>query len=261
MASEAIARHRAARFAICGFCFLFLLAARAIPASWQSAEELAAWSEERMARCDKWMADFTQGGHMLPMSVVARGQMMGRMPNQFRMESVVPMFGKQAIWLVVAGADGVVWQELNMEGRVQVIKGRVGGMNGALPMQDLPLTPQALWKMLRVNYTLKLGPTMDHEGERLVVLEAIPRDNAEQATGEVQEVIATSPVRLFISATDGWPRRVELLDARREQTLLWCELKNLRFDESLPDELFRYTPPAGASVVELKPPPRLAPSP
>lgn len=128
-------------------------------------------------------------------------------------------------------------------------------------MQDLPLTPQALWKMLRVNYTLKLGPTMDHEGERLVVLEAIPRDNAEQATGEVQEVIATSPVRLFISATDGWPRRVELLDARREQTLLWCELKNLRFDESLPDELFRYTPPAGASVVELKPPPRLAPSP
>lgn len=222
---------------------------------WQSADEFVAWCETRTTECRSWMADLTQTIPILPVPVEIRGQIMGRSPQLFRMDMVVPMFGKQANWLVVAGDDGVVWQEIDTGGRVQVIKGTPDEFTATFPIQGVPVSMPAMWELLRQLYDLKLHLIVEEAGQRLVVLDANPRHagTAESNPKPVTD-IAPSPLRLYIDAGDGWPRRVEVMNDSGNDVMFRCELKNLRLNEPLSEDLFRYTPPPGVPVLELKSP-------
>lgn len=222
---------------------------------WQNADEFVAWCETRTAECRSWRANLTQTVPNLPVPVEIRGPIIGRSPHLFRMDLVVPMFGKQANWLVVADNEGVVWQEINTGGRMQVIKGTPDKFTATFPIQGVPVSMPAMWELLRQLYDLKLHLIVEEAGQRLVVLDANPRDAGTAASSpEPTTDIAPLPLRLYIDAGDGWPRRVEVMNESGRDVIFRCELKNLRLNEPLSEDLFRYTPPPDVTVLELKSP-------
>lgn len=226
----------------------------AAAASWQTAEELVAWCAARSRECRTWVADFSHTVPVMGVPVTIRGQIMGRSPQQLRMESVIPMFGKQAEWLVVVDAQGVIWQEMTTGNRIQVVRGRAEDAGAFFPQAGMPWSVASVWEGLPQSFTLTLGPTVERDGHRWVALEATPRAIVTNSAVAAVVPAATGVWRVFIDTADGWPRRLELLSGSDREVMSVYEITNLRLNEPLADALFEYTPPAGVPVMELRVP-------
>ncbi len=192
------------------------------------ARTVLLWASEAYGKVRSLRAEFVQTAEnpLLRNRVTSRGTLVQRRPDRFLMRFTEPAGD------VIVSDGASIWVYYPSVNEKQVIRAPVGagGAGGAdLQAQFLgdPLT----------RFTPTLEGTESVGGQRAYVLLLTPRVD----TG-------FRSLKVWVDAQDHLVRRFELVESNGVKRHF--ELDRLEVDVAAPDSLFRFTPPAGARIVD-----------
>ncbi len=172
-------------------------------------------------------ADFVQRREnpLLNSTIVSRGTLFQRDPDRFALK-----FSQPAGDLIV-GDGRYFWLYYPSVDRKQVLRAPAGQGAGAVDLQSQfigdPLT----------RFTHVYHGTQKMDGRTVHVLTLTPRRDAGYQT-----------LKVWVDGTDYLVRRFQITEPTG--TLVEFQLNNLTVNPALGNDLFRFTPPAGATIIE-----------
>jgi outer membrane lipoprotein carrier protein len=198
------------------------------PAAGQDAGEVLRRAAAAYGRVETLRADFVQRieNPLLRTRTTSRGVLYQRRPDRFLMRFADP----DGDMIVSDGAYFWVYYP-SVDAR-QVIRAPAGeGRAGAVDLQA-----QFLGDPLR-RFAATVEGVEDVGGRRATVLTLVPREAAPYRS-----------LKVWVDVTDNLVRRFEI----REESgaVRHFELSNVQVNGRLADDLFRFTPPAGAQVID-----------
>lgn len=223
----------------------------------RSAETVIQNATAKASAYKTWTADYVQTMSMLGSEMNIRGQIAHKAPQRMRLEMDLPMMGQSAKMKVVTGADGIMWQEMNMAGQLRVMKTdtrQLADDAGKMGLNSDPLQgmdPAKQWEQSRLLMDLTLLPPAELHGQAMHVIRGDwkPAVLTNQQTAAAARMFGTT--RMYLGQEDGFLHKTEMWDAAGSNVVMSMEFRNLQFNTDIPDSAFQYEPPAGVPVVDL----------
>jgi outer membrane lipoprotein carrier protein len=191
------------------------------------ANDILVRAERTYAQIRSLEADFVQDVYvpLLDSTQRSRGRIFHRAPDRFRMQFSDPQGD-----LIVADGQ-YVWMYYPSNDPQQVLRGRLatGGQQFDLHREFLSDASQ--------RYSATRTGSEAVGGRQAHALTLVPRGPSPYAR-----------VRIWVDAEDFLVRRFEIVE--QNETARMLNLSNLRPNVSLADNLFRFTPPPGATVYD-----------
>lgn len=198
------------------------------PAASEDATEILRRASAAYERVTSLSAAFTQrmDNRVLGTQVVSRGMMYQRHPDRFLMK-----FEEPAGDIIVSDGE-YFWVYYPSVDEKQVIRMPVRqGNAGAVDLRS-----QFVGDPVR-RFEAKLEGKDAAAGREAHVLTLVPR-----------EPVGYRQLRVWVDAADHLVRRFEIVEANSNTRAF--ELRDLRINPRLDDDLFRFTPPPGARIVD-----------
>ncbi len=223
-----------------------------------SAESVVKFATAKLAEYKAWSADYLQSMSAMGGTMTITGEMITKQPKRMRMDVNMPMMGKNITMTMIMGADGIMWQDMNMGGQRQVMKmdmNKVGaamsskmGLNGD-PTQQMD--PAKQWAALQQMFAFKLLPAAEIEGQKMHVLEGtmLPGALTNQQMAAAAQFIGK--MRVYVGQQDGFTHKTEMVGKDGTNVVMTQEFKNLKFNPDIPDDTFVFTPPADVRIVDM----------
>jgi len=252
-------------------------ATNAVAAPLKTAAEIFDFSSGKLASYKTWSGDVVQTMNMMGREMTSSGTIIQKQPRRMRVMMDVPMGGQTVKMNMVLGGDGIMWQESGMPGAPRVIKmdmvkvlSNVAARTGMKIDPLKAMDPSQQWSMNKemMDYTLK--GVQDLGGQPMYVLNGVWKQSAltNQEIASVAAYLGKSVV--YVGAEDGFIHRFEQYAADGKTRVVAMEFTNLKFNQDVPDDVFKYQPPADAQVQDVTdaasqpaqvPPPQGSPTP
>lgn len=231
------------------------------PVVLKSAGEVFDFSTGKLAGYKSWTGDVVQKMSMFGKDVVSSGTIIQKQPRRMRlmMDEAVP--GQPMKMSMVLGSDGIMWQEMDQAGggarvikmdMVKVLKD-VAAQTGIKLDPLKAMDPSQQWAMTKelMDYTLK--GVQNLHGQPVYVLEGTWRDSAltNREIAAMAAYLGKSVV--YVGQDDGFVHKFEQYAAVGTNKVMSTELTNLKFNPDVPDDVFKYQPPADAQVQDVTP--------
>jgi outer membrane lipoprotein carrier protein len=194
----------------------------------QDAVRLLRRTAQIYASMSAMRADFTMltRNPLLGTQVTSHGVLYQRRPDRIRLDFTQPEGD------VIVGDGDFFWVYYPSVDPIQVTKTPAAGTAGVVDLQAQfvgdPIT--------RFNHTVEGMEAVD--GRDAMIVSLVPREN-----------LGYAKLKVWIDVADNMVRRFEITDAPNGVTRL-LDLRSLETDPTLPDTLFRFTPPPGTHIVE-----------
>lgn len=245
-------------FAACVFVITFVSTANA--QGLKTAQEIMDFSAAKSSDYQTWSADYTQTMNMLSSQMNMSGQMIQKQPRKMWMHVDMPMMGQQGKMTLVMGADGILWQVMDIGPQHQIMKinmnkiasnttSQAGSKFDPLAQMD----PSKQWAASREMFDFTVGKPQPIDGQAMYVMDGRWKKAAltNQQTAMAAAMVGSS--RVFIGQKDGFLHRMEQFDKSGTNLVMAMEFKNLKFNGEVPDSTFVYQPPADAQVMDMTP--------
>ncbi len=216
-----------------------LLASAVVAEKPQTVDEVLAFANAKMAGCQTWSAEFAET--MGAEGEALRGRMMFKAPRCTRTETRMPSATISNSVLVVVDKNNIQWQEMTFENRKQVVRTNLGASSNN--------TAVTQWEINRRLMTCRLVKDTVLDGKPVWVVEGAWKEDALRDPSVASQTAFADTLRFYINQTDGFAHRVEYL--REKRLVKRLDYSLVRFNEKLDDALFTYSPPPGASVIEI----------
>ncbi|HEY3319066.1 MAG TPA: hypothetical protein VGP72_01120 [Planctomycetota bacterium] len=226
------------------------------------AEEILKKIEAKSAEKKGLDADMTMSMKMMNMKTEGKGHIKTLADGKhFIMDMTMKVMGMEmktrsvcdgtTMWTETAMPQGKMVQKMSM-----ATMEKMGGGNQQNPLEQV--------KQMRQQYTFTGVSEGKVQDTTVYILEGVPNpdaakkaaDAAKEAGGEQAAKMAQAQlemvkkVRVYIGKDDLMFRKLETLDAGGEP-IMSMELSNIKLDEKADPELFKYTPPEGAQVMDM----------
>lgn len=222
-----------------------------------TAEEVVAFSAEKSAAYKSFSADFTQSMSMMGGTMNVTGHMKFKQPHLMRMDMDMPMMGQNHKMLMVFDAGKIMWQEMEMAGAKRVIKldfnvispeaAEAAGVKN--PADDMD--PKRQWQDAQEKFFFKLIGSDTVHGSPTYVMEGTPKPDAKWSPQETAILQNLGKSRYYVGKDDGFMRKMELYDKAGTTVFMAMEFSNLRFNQDLADDTFKYQPATDVQVVDM----------
>ena len=171
------------------------------------------------------------------------------------MQLDMPTMGNVGKMNVIVGADGIMWQTMEIGQQTQIMK---TDMNRILSNDvDLArakvnpfdhLNPNKQWQTLQKTCDFKVVTPRETDGSHVYVLEGLlrPATAAEAVDGS-----KTGRIRASLGRDDGFVRRMELYDKSLTNLISVMEFRNVVLNPDVPASTFVYKPPDGAEFIDM----------
>lgn len=233
-------------------------AAALAPAPMKSAGEIFDFSTAKLASYKTWSGDVTQEMSMFGRDIVTTGTIVQKQPRRMRVVMDVPMGGKRMKMNMVLGSDGIMWQEMSSAGQTQVVKmdmvkvlSNVAAQTGMKLDPLKAMDPSQQWAMNKemMDFTFK-GVQSLHD-QPMYVLEGNWKDAAltNRAMAAMAAYLGRSVV--YVGQDDGFVHKFEEFAATGTNRVMSMELSNLKFNQDVSDDVFKYQPPPDAQVRDM----------
>ena len=251
--------HRATA-ALATSAFLVALATAARAQRLKTSQEIMDFSTSKTSAYKTWSADYTQTMSMFGGQMNVNGQMIQKPPHQMRVQADMPMMGQQSKVTMVMGDDGVMWEVMDMGPQHQIIKmdmskvmsnatAQTGMMVNPLKQMD----PSKQWETSKQLIDFNVAKSQELDGQPMYVMEGGWKQVALTNQQMAMVVGLVGKMRVFIGQNDGFLHRVEEFDKSKTNLVMTMELKNLKFNQNVPDSTFVYHPPTNAPVMDMTP--------
>ncbi len=245
---------------------VIMLAWSATLTSAETLEDIIALVEKQGATIKDMCYTIKMDMDVMGQKVSAEGEMRMKMPGKMAVETVTRATsqGRRSDVKMKVVTDGeVMWQEVNTAGECRV--NRVDLKAAGLRAQDIgmgPVSPgavnpaKALGDLKNMMDVIVLDDATLPDGQKAWVVEGkfkpgtlgtMPQ--AEGADAEKMKALL-SGMRMYIGQADRLIRRMDFLSGEGEPTGT-MSFENMRVNTGLGDEVFAYTPPAGAAVTDM----------
>jgi outer membrane lipoprotein-sorting protein len=203
-------------------------------------------------------SEFSQTIHMLGAPMAITGKLHVKQPGLLRMQMNLPMFGQQGALLMLMDANQIMWQEMDLLGQRQIMKADMARAWAAAAGEDRKqadfaelMDPARQWKQVLQVMNLNLLPQTELRGQPMYVLEGRPKPDAAGKPHAPGMAGSFGRVVYHFGKQDGYLHKFEQFDLTGANAVLTMELLNPVFNAALSDELFRYTPPEDARVMDI----------
>jgi len=224
----------------------------------KTADEVMKFAAEKSATYKTWSADMRQSVNLMGVPLSLQGRTWFKSPRSTRTEMQMPLVGALGQMLIIMGADGITWQEMDMLGQKKITKINMNQIAANLTAQSgLNMNamqnpdPARQWENDRqfMAYTLVSGGTIG--AQPMWVLEGKWKPEAAANPVLAQQVATVAKTRLHIGQQDGFTYRIEQFDRTGEKTVATIDFTNVKFNENLDDAMFQYRPPAGIEAIDI----------
>jgi len=225
-----------------------------------SAQQIIDFSTAKSPDYKTWSADYTHTMSMMGSQVNATGEMIHKEPGKMWMRVNIPMMGQQMKMTMIAGADRILWQVMDMGPQQQITKidmnriaSNVTAQSGSRFDPLAQMDPSRQWVASREMFDFTVAKPQEIEGQPMYVMEGhwkkAALTNAQMAV--VAAMVDSS--RVFIGQKDGFLHRLEQFDKSGTNLVMALEFNNLKFNEPVPDSKFLYQPPPNVQVMDMTP--------
>jgi outer membrane lipoprotein-sorting protein len=218
-----------------------------------TADEILDFATAQQEQCESFVANLEQSLWTTDGMVSLRGQIQFQKPARMRLELRQTIAGRETTTTVVMGDDRVLWQQLDMPGRVQVMKMDFHSLPADAPLRD-PTTevdPRRQLARARQLYRHDRLPDAELRGQTMYVLAGHPRPSSPETPAAASATNRVGPHRLYIGRRDGFTHRVEHYDASGTGMVLRVDFHDLQRNVAMDAARFRYVPPPAAAVVDV----------
>ena len=226
----------------------------------KTAQEIMDFSAAKSSDYKTWSADYTQTMNMMGTQMNMSGKMIQKQPRKIWLQMDMPMMGQQSKMTMVMGADGILWQAMDMGPQRQIMKidmnkiasnstGQAGSPVDPLGQMD----PSKQWAASQKMFDYTVAKQQQVDGQAMYVMEGRWK---KAALTNQQTVIAAAMIgssKVFIGQKDGFLHRMEQFDKSGTNLLMAMEFKNLKFNAEVADSTFDYQPPPDAPVMDMTP--------
>ena len=224
----------------------------------KTAEDVIEFSSAKMAGYKAWSAEVKQSMNMMGMPMTLDGQTWFKMPRFVRTEMKMPVIGSLGKITIVLGADGMMWQEMDMLGQKKVMKMDMSQLSSNLAAQtgqkmDFIQNPDPTrqWENSQQFMKFTFAPGTTIENQPMWVLEGTPKTDAVTNAAAGAQVAQMGKLRLYVGQQDGFTHRIEQLDKTKNTVNVTMEFSKIKFNEKLADSMFQYKPPSGIEVMDI----------
>ena len=224
----------------------------------KTAQEIMDFSTAKSSDYKTWSADYTQTMSLMGSQMNVNGRMIQKQPRKMWMQMDMPMMGQQGKMTMVMGADGILWQVMDMGPQHQIMKidmnkisSNTTGQAGAQIDPIEQMDPSKQWAASRKMFDFTVAKSQQIDGQPMYVMQGRWK---QAALTNVQTAMAAAMIgssRAFIGQKDGFLHRMEQFDKSGTNLVMAMEFKNLKFNDEVPDSTFAYQPPADAKVMDM----------
>ncbi len=226
----------------------------------KTAAEIFDFSTAKLAGYKSWSGNVTQRMSMFGRDVVSQGSIVQKQPRRMRVEMDVPVAGQPMKMNMILGSDGIMWQEMTMPGRSQVIK-----MDMVKVLQDVAtqtgmkldplkaMDPSQQWAMNKemMDFTVKGVQTL--QDQPMYVLEGTWKESALTNRQMAAMAAYLGKSIIYVGQDDGFVHKFEQFAASGTNKVMSMELSNLKFNQDVSDDVFKYQPPPNVQVQDMTP--------
>ena len=224
----------------------------------KTAHDILEFSTAKMDSYKTWTADYTQNLNILGTAMTIGGRIAEKLPHEMWMQLDMPMMGQKGQMTIILGADGIMWQIMQLGPRPQIMKtdmnevlSNAASATGAKINPFDQMNPTKQWGSSREMYDFKVVSAKETDGQQVYVLEGLVKPSAITNQQMAAEAAKMGKMRVSIGREDGFVRRMELYDKSLTNLVTAMEFKNLKFNPDLPASTFVYQPPADAHVTDM----------
>ena len=216
-----------------------------------TVEEVFKFAGEKAAGYTDWSADFIQTASIPTGQFQQKGHLAMKRPHQIWMLMSMDIADQSSTNLVIAGADGIAWTEMNAMGQKQVMKMDLNAMAGSGQNPARNADPIEQVRRYQDLFDFQLKESREQNGQMMFVLEGVKKSTTANADPQLAVLLAgSSKLRAFIGKQDGFVHQIEMLD--KDGKLLFSqEFRNLKVNQALSDEMFHYSPPPGVRIMDM----------
>jgi len=177
-----------------------------------------------------------------------------KIPDKFRIETVVPTFGTTEVTKVLCVFDGkVIWHYTSSPEEKRVIKWNLSKAEGTAFADKLIerfknsfslIIPEKIIKMLSTDYKIEFGGSKIFRGKKVYII----RGRAQEVM-KSEEVLVPARVEYYIGANDGFIYQMKTVD-EKGNLVASIEYKDIKFNTGIPEKDFTFEVPKGAEVFE-----------
>jgi len=224
----------------------------------KTADDVLKFTTEKTTTYKTWSAAMQQTMNLMGVPLTLHGKTWFKAPRLTRTEMQMPLVGAAGQMLIVMGADGMMWQEMDLLGQKKIMKmnmnqltANLAGQGGASTPAVQSPDPARQWEATKqyMDYALVDGTPI--EGQPVWVLEGKWKKDAAANPALTQQVTMIGKMRLHIGQKDGFTRRIEQFDKAGAKTVVTTDFANVTFNEPLDDAMFQYKPPAGIQAIDI----------
>jgi len=224
----------------------------------QTAEEIIKFATAKSAGYRTWSAELRQSVNLMGVPMTLEGQTWFKAPRLTRTEMQMPLVGAMGKMTMIWGADGILWQEMDLLGQKKVMKMDMNLLASNLTARgDSSLEgfhnpdPARQWEASKkfMEYSVVPGAAID--GQAVWVLEGRWKPSASSNPALAQQVATIGKMRLYIGQHDGFTHRIEQFDKTGAKTVVRTDFTKIKFNEPLDDGMFQYRPPAGIEAIDI----------
>ncbi len=232
-----------------------LLAHRLMAEDLSEVARIQEFTTTKLTSYQSWTADYIQTMSTMGAQMKITGEVQCEPPRKMRLALAMEMMGQPMTMTMVMGADQIMWQDMIMAGQRQVMKmdmSKVGPATAAKfgPGGDASqnLDPVKQWEQARQLYSFTVLPAAELHGQKMHVLEGTLKPGAQT---NHPAAAMFGKLRLHIGQADGFMHQIEMFEKDATNVVMRQEFTNLKFNEPLPADTFRFTPPPGVPVVDM----------
>jgi outer membrane lipoprotein-sorting protein len=224
----------------------------------KSPDGIFNFSTAKMTGYKTWSGDIVQTVNMFGSEVTTKGSITQKQPRKMRVQMDMPMMSQQMKMKMVMGDDGIMWQEMETTGGKQVIKMDMAKvLSNAMARTGIKLDPlkamdpSQQWAVNREMMDYAAQGSRDLHGEPMYVLEGNWKQDA-LTNKQVAAVTASlGKMVVYVGQKDGFVHRYEQYGKSGTNVIMSMEVSNLKFNEDVSDDSFKYQPPPGVQVMDM----------
>jgi outer membrane lipoprotein-sorting protein len=225
----------------------------------ETADEVIQFCITKSAELETWSGKMSQKMSVFGGEMQATGQMTFKRPSLMQMQLSMPIMGNQSVMNMktVIGPDKIMWQEMDLGGKKQVIKMNIEAASANASKMGMKvdalqnLDPTKQWEQNKRHTDYSLAGAVEINGIRTYILEGKWKKEAllNQQTAPMTAIMGKS--RIYIGQTDGFMYRMEQFDSSNTNVVITLEFTDLKFNEPIPDTTFQYSPPPNVNITDM----------
>jgi outer membrane lipoprotein-sorting protein len=222
----------------------------------KSADGIFNFSTAKMTSYKTWSGDIVQTMNMFGSEVATKGSITQKQPRKMRMQTDMPMMGQQM--KMVLGDDGMYVAGNGDAGRQA---GYQNGHGQSSKQRDGPDRnksrstqghgPEPAMGGQQGNDGFRRKGHRDLHGEPMYVVEGAWKQDALTNKQVAAMAGLLGKTVICIGQKDGFVHRYEQYAKTSTNMIMSMEFSNLKFNEDIPDDSFKYQPPPGVPVMDM----------